>query len=98
MTEALRTRWLCLRLVVLDEMSMAKWGDLRRLDLFLRALTERNVPFGGVVIVLAGDFYQLGPIGCPYLLKGHGGCSMRVHGKSNHVRGQTGGLSFNVPS
>ena len=67
MTEALRTRWLCLRLVVLDEMSMAKWGDLRRLDLFLRALTERNVPFGGVVIVLAGDFYQLGPIGCPYL-------------------------------
>ena len=67
MTEALRTRWLCLRLVVVDDMSVAKWGDLRRLDLFLRALTERNVPFGGVVIVLAGDFYQLGPIGCPYL-------------------------------
>jgi len=36
---------------------MLKWGDLRAVDMFCRALTRRpNVPFGGMAIVGGGDF------------------------------------------
>ena len=68
MTENLRQRFGGRRVVVLDEMSMAKWGDLRVLDKFFRALTNRpNVPFGGIIVVLAGDFCQLPPVRGKYL-------------------------------
>jgi len=57
MTDALRKRYQSKRALILDEVSMLKWGDLRAVDMFCRALTRRpNVPFGGMAIVGGGDF------------------------------------------
>jgi hypothetical protein len=44
---------------IVDEMSMLIWTNLAELDSFWKELTGRaDVPFGGLLIILAGDFYQ----------------------------------------
>ena len=49
-----------MRVAILDEFSMVKDLDLYKLDRFCRAPTGRaNLPFGGMIIVLAGNFCQL---------------------------------------
>ncbi|KAG6948933.1 hypothetical protein JG688_00014861 [Phytophthora aleatoria] len=51
-------------LVIIDEMSMMKKFQLSQLDTRLRAAKPMpDVAFGGVHIVLAGDFLQLPPVG-----------------------------------
>jgi hypothetical protein len=61
---------------ILDEASMVKCIDLSVLDSFLRALTGRsNLAFGGVILILAGDFFQLPPVGGNYLYVIPGGNS-----------------------
>jgi hypothetical protein len=76
MTDALRKRYQSKRAMILDEVSMLKWGDLRAVDMFCRALTRRkNVPFGGMNIVAGGDFCQLPPVGGTYLFVRPGGTS-----------------------
>ena len=76
MTDALRKRYQSKRAMILDEVSMLKWGDLRAVDMFCRALNRRpNVPFGGMSIVGAGDFCQLPPVGGTYIFLRPGGTS-----------------------
>ena len=56
-----------LRLLIIDEISMVtnKKNDL---DRFCRALTNRfALPFGGLIVVVAGDFCQLPPVGGKYV-------------------------------
>jgi hypothetical protein len=44
---------------ILDEISMLEWIHIFDLDKFCKELKGRpNVPFGGMIIVAAGDFYQ----------------------------------------
>ena len=53
---------------------MVKDLDLYELDRFCRALTGRaNLPFGGMIIVLAGDFCQLKLVGGSFLFQIPGG-------------------------
>jgi len=45
--------------IVVDEVSMLVWKLLGEVDLFFKELTgNATVPFGGIILVLAGDFYQ----------------------------------------
>jgi ATP-dependent DNA helicase PIF1 len=56
-------RWRTARLLVIDECSMIDPGFFGKLDLIARALRRSpNVPFGGMQVVMAGDFFQLPPV------------------------------------
>jgi len=70
MSDKIRSAWAQMRVAILDEFSMVKDLDLYELDRFCRALTGRaNLPFGGMIIVLAGDFCQLKPVGGSFLFQ-----------------------------
>ena len=51
--------------IVMDEISMYRSDLFKTIDMNLRKVKERNVPFGGLQVVVVGDFYQL----CPVLTK-----------------------------
>jgi len=51
-----------LRILVLDEISMLGAQSLERLDWLFRTVRENKLPFGGVTLVLCGDFAQLPPV------------------------------------
>ncbi|MGU3492732.1 ATP-dependent RecD-like DNA helicase [Xanthobacteraceae bacterium A53D] len=48
--------------LVIDEISMVRADLLDNVDRSLRVARETNVPFGGVQVVLVGDFLQLPPV------------------------------------
>jgi ATP-dependent exoDNAse (exonuclease V) alpha subunit len=48
--------------IIIDEISMVRADLLDIVDLVLRNTRRKNTPFGGVHIVMVGDFYQLPPI------------------------------------
>ena len=65
-------RWRTCRLLVVDEVSMLDADLLERLDAVARAI--REVPersFGGMQVLLLGDFLQLPPVG-PRVHPDHG--------------------------
>lgn len=86
MTDNLRKRWGGLRVAVWDEVSMATCTDVATLDAFGRALTGReNLPFGGITLIIAGDFFQLPPpvSGGRYLFQDPG---QSIHARLNGYR------------
>jgi hypothetical protein len=48
--------------LIIDEISMLSWGFLSNLDRLLRSARVSMDPFGGMQIVLVGDFFQLPPV------------------------------------
>jgi ATP-dependent DNA helicase PIF1 len=50
------------QVLIIDEISMLDAGMLEALDLICRVLRDSNEPFGGVQLVLVGDFFQLPPV------------------------------------
>lgn len=50
------------RVLVIDEVSMLSGAVLSMVDLVCRRVRENSQPFGGMQVVLAGDFFQLPPI------------------------------------
>lgn len=57
------TRWLDTQLLIIDEISMMTPDFLEKLDLVARRVRRRPaVRFGGLQLVLAGDFCQLPPV------------------------------------
>jgi hypothetical protein len=55
-------RWASVRLVIVDEMSMIDKALLCDVNESLQRVKENDEPFGGLSVVLAGDFYQLPPV------------------------------------
>ena len=51
-----------LDLVIIDEISMVRCDLLDAIDNVLRNYKNRDLPFGGVQLLLIGDLYQLAPI------------------------------------
>ena len=49
-------------LIIWDEASMARRENIEALDMLLRDLCLSNVPFGGKIVVLGGDFRQTAPV------------------------------------
>lgn len=49
--------------LIIDEVSMLSAGILDSLDRLAQAMRRNHEPFGGMQIVLVGDFFQLPPIG-----------------------------------
>lgn len=50
------------RVLIIDEVSMLHHFRLDLVDEVLRAMKGNNDPFGGVQVVLVGDFFQLPPV------------------------------------
>ena len=51
-----------LSLIIGDEASMVPAHALRAIDVCLRDITKLDVPFGGKILLLGGDFRQVLPV------------------------------------
>ena len=54
--------WRSVGLLVVDEISMMSRADLGLLSRKLQLIKDDDRPFGGISVLLAGDFYQLAPV------------------------------------
>lgn len=50
------------RVLVIDEVSMLSGDTLTMVDQVCRAIKRASLPFGGLQVILVGDFFQLPPI------------------------------------
>ncbi|MFM2383739.1 MAG: hypothetical protein RIQ72_311 [Candidatus Parcubacteria bacterium] len=50
------------KVLIIDEVSMLHHTQLDMVDRILRAFRNSDTPFGGIQIVLCGDFFQLPPV------------------------------------
>lgn len=48
--------------IVIDEISMVRADVFTAIDRMLRSIKKKNVPFGGLQIIVVGDFFQLPPV------------------------------------
>lgn len=55
-------RWLSTDLLIIDEVSMMTCELLDKLNELAKRIRKNRRPFGGIQLVLVGDFYQLPPI------------------------------------
>ncbi len=50
------------KVLIIDEISMLSGTQLDMADVILRSFLHRNEPFGGMQVIMCGDFFQLPPI------------------------------------
>ena len=58
----LQTRFSKLKVLIVDEISMVSPEIFSSMDTILQAFKKSNEPFGGIQVILSGDFFQLPPI------------------------------------
>ena len=56
------TRWLLTDALIIDETSMMTADLFEKLDAIAKNLRANQLPFGGIQLILVGDFYQLPPV------------------------------------
>jgi hypothetical protein len=54
--------WRSVGILIIDEISMLSRANLGIISAKLKAIKDDTRPFGGVSMVIAGDFYQLAPV------------------------------------
>ena len=57
----MREKWKIIKWVIIDEISMVSYNQLRQIHLRLQQFKENENKFGGLNIILMGDFLQLKP-------------------------------------
>lgn len=57
-----KQRWLTTQVLVIDEVSMVDGEFFNKLDALAKKVRKLSEPFGGIQLVLCGDFFQLPPI------------------------------------
>jgi hypothetical protein len=60
--EYLMKRFMKTSVLIIDEISMLGWRFLESLDVLLQRARVSQEPFGGIQVVLVGDFFQLPPV------------------------------------
>ncbi|MEA1953195.1 MAG: AAA family ATPase [Campylobacterota bacterium] len=58
----LKSRFSKLKILIIDEVSMISPEIFSAMDLILRGFKGVDAPFGGVQVVISGDFFQLPPV------------------------------------
>ncbi|KAM7161411.1 ATP-dependent DNA helicase PIF1 isoform 2-T2 [Macrochelys suwanniensis] len=57
-----RQHWLSCQHLVIDEISMVEGKFFDKLEAVARAVRKRDDPFGGIQLIICGDFLQLPPV------------------------------------
>lgn len=60
--DRIKRNWRSARVLVIDEISMLHAHQLDLVDRLGRAVLDPDKPFGGVQVILSGDFFQLPPV------------------------------------
>lgn len=55
-------RWTDARVIIIDEISMISSSIFTKLNKLAKRLRENDKPFGGIQLVVCGDFFQLPPV------------------------------------
>lgn len=55
-------RWKSIQVLIIDEISMIDPQFFDTLDFIAKKIRHNNKPFGGVQLIICGDFYQLPPV------------------------------------
>ena len=58
-----------LKVLIIDEISLVEPDMLYKIDLRLREITQKNVPFGNVAIFALGDIMQIKPVMGRYIMQ-----------------------------
>lgn len=54
--------WRYTKVLIIDEISMVDGNLLDKLEQIARRIRKNDDPFGGIQLVLTGDFFQLPPV------------------------------------
>ena len=57
-----KLRWIRTKVLIIDEISMVDGDLFDKLESIARAIRNNGRPFGGIQIVITGDFFQLPPV------------------------------------
>lgn len=57
-----KTRWMRTKVLIVDEVSMVDGDLFDKLEAIARAIRNNGRPFGGIQLVITGDFFQLPPV------------------------------------
>ncbi|PBP27870.1 DNA repair and recombination protein pif1 [Diplocarpon rosae] len=57
-----KNRWIRTKILVIDEISMVDGDLFDKLEGIARAMRNNGRPFGGIQLVITGDFFQLPPV------------------------------------
>lgn len=57
-----KTRWLKTKILIIDEVSMVDGDLFDKLEGIARMMRNNGRPFGGIQLVITGDFFQLPPV------------------------------------
>jgi hypothetical protein len=82
-SEELRSMWSGIGLLIIDEISMAGAATLMRIDQHLQRLKSSKQLFGGVHLVVLGDFWQLGAVRQTPVYKGGSGSAATAKAKAD---------------
>lgn len=63
-------RWRNTKFLIIDEISMVSCEFFERIDLLAREVRRCDMPFGGIRLILSGDFLQLPPVKEKYVFTG----------------------------
>jgi len=73
-------RWKQAKVLIIDEISMLDGGLFDKLEYIARRIRGGDRPFGGLQLVVAGDFFQLPPVGLAGINERTGGSSSMAGG------------------
>lgn len=59
---SVKQRWRGTHILIVDEVSMLTTDLFEKLDLIGRAVRQKDLPFGGIQLILCGDYFQLPPV------------------------------------
>ena len=57
-----KNRWLRTKVLIVDEISMVDGDLFDKLEALARAIRNNGRPFGGIQLIITGDFFQLPPV------------------------------------
>lgn len=57
-----KNRWMRTKILIVDEISMVDGDLFDKLESIARAIRNNGRPFGGIQLVITGDFFQLPPV------------------------------------
>jgi len=60
--KSIRNRWINTNILIIDEVSMMNPEIFDKLEIIARKIRKIEEPFGGIQIILSGDFLQLPPV------------------------------------